>query len=314
MKLFVADFDDTLFRSAYPPDGWDESIYWWKRPESLGPPCVPEVPGPEWWNNYAVQKAAKRIQDPEWYCVCLTGRRIFQANFRYRVPELLEQQGLQFNEVHLCPEKGGDESATGPWKLSVIQQLAQKLDVDLIECWDDRADHLAEWEAVLSERYSVNTHHVQEPKMKCKGFRFRGSQYVEAAGSRVLYHIGPRPPKPELRRWSREPFRDLKQEEQPGYLRDWLPERTGPVVFLTPDYKAVAIEHGMAGNVYAYRVPEWVIQQAGGIHRFEAAPEILIPESLWRHVKFLGKKMDRDDLDETANQEILRRETKNSRK
>jgi len=180
MKLFVSDFDDTLFRSAYPPDGWDRDRdgYWWELPESLGPPCVPKVPGMEWWNQQVVKRATQLIRDPEWFCCCLTGRRTHQANFSQRIPWLLEQKGLLFDLVRLCPADGSDQGATGPWKLSVIQRLARRFDADEIEIWDDRADHLADWEAALLD-YNVNTVHVQEPHRQCRGFRFRGRQYIE---------------------------------------------------------------------------------------------------------------------------------------
>jgi len=51
-------------------------------------------------------------------------------------------------------------------------------------------------------------------------------------------------------------------------------------------------------HVYAYKVPWWVVKEAGGIHRFDGAREILIPEHLWPHVKFVGKSMDKAKLTE----------------
>ena len=47
------------------------------------------------------------------------------------------------------------------------------------------------------------------------------------------------------------------------------------------------------GHVYAYQVPRWVLKEAGGLQRYDHATEVLIPEPLWEHVKFLGKSLDK---------------------
>jgi hypothetical protein len=136
--------------------------------------------------------------------------------------------------------------------------------------------------------------------------RYKGRKYVQAAGSRVLYHIGPRKPKPEIgyknRGWKYR-SRDL-EELEPGWQRPWLIERVTKAVFLTTQPDRVWKHHSRQGNVYAFRVPEWVIKEAGGIHEFDMAPEILIPEHLWPHVEFLGKKYDQDTFDKIMQEKI----------
>ena len=101
-----------------------------------------------------------------------------------------------------------------------------------------------------------------------------------AAGSRILYHVGKRPPKP----YPLDKYQDLEAD----FLskRQHYPESG---VFLTSDPIKVQALDGVVGNVYALSVPEWVIAEAGGMHRIAAIDEIVIPDYLWRHVKFIGR-------------------------
>lgn len=112
--------------------------------------------------------------------------------------------------------------------------------------------------------------------------------------SRTLYYIGKRPaspkPKPE-RRWM-----DAGQLGD-AWVREWLDKPVKKAVFLTTEPISVGIRHGVWGHVYAYSVPEWVINKAAGLHRFDKATEIVIPDDLWKHVKFLGKSMDEGEFD-----------------
>jgi len=112
---------------------------------------------------------------------------------------------------------------------------------------------------------------------------------------RTLYHVGKRPaaPKPKMR-W----FERGQADEE--WVRHWLesPVRSG--VFLSPNPVDIAQFHGVSGNVYAYRVPEWVIEKSGGIHRFDQGSEVLIPGDVWEEagseIEFLGKSMDQQEL------------------
>jgi hypothetical protein len=112
---------------------------------------------------------------------------------------------------------------------------------------------------------------------------------------RTLYHAGQRPaaPKPKMRWFDRE-----QADEE--WMRHWLasPVRSG--VFLSPNPVDIAQFHGVSGNVYAYKVPEWVIEKSGGIHRFDKGSEVLIPEDVWEEagneIEFLGKSMSQQAL------------------
>ena len=123
--------------------------------------------------------------------------------------------------------------------------------------------------------------------------------------SRLLYHIGRHPaiPQPKSSGW---------QAFQPGraWRRPWLSEPVERGVFLTSNPVHVFLQHSVWGNVYAYKVPVKVIVASGGLHRYDGATEILIPERLWHQVKFLGKSMTLKDLcraAENAYRSLVRR-------
>ena len=110
-----------------------------------------------------------------------------------------------------------------------------------------------------------------------------------AGGRRTLYYIGKNKAQPKPKRvnhWS-----DRGQPE-PDWVRPWLDAPVQSGVFLSPNPLNVFNYHGVFGHVYAYDVPEWVIKESRGLHRHDKATEILIPNVLWKHVKFRGKSMD----------------------
>ena len=113
-----------------------------------------------------------------------------------------------------------------------------------------------------------------------------------AGGSRTLYHIGKRPaqPKPKRAGWRQ------RGQDTPDWVRPWLDAPVQKGVFLTPNPFLIAPKHGVFGHVYAYKVPNWVLREAGGIHRHDGGSEVLIPEPLWKHVRFVGKSMDRAEF------------------
>lgn len=117
-------------------------------------------------------------------------------------------------------------------------------------------------------------------------------QEAKDGGSRVLYHIGRRPPKPK-------PFGDIYSSRP--YLKN-VP-RVG--LFLTDNPLSVALNHGKKGNVYSYRIPEWVISEAGGLHTYDSAKEMIISDELWEKagdkIEFLGKSMEAKELQDKVN-------------
>jgi hypothetical protein len=174
-KLAIFDFDMTLFQCPHPPTDWDPEREgdWWALGISLGPPCVPKIAGPEWWNQCAVSAARCRIRSPDWYCCLLTGRSRTEANFQHRILALLKQQDLDFDEILLSPQ-----DRTSRWKIRKTRELATRLQPKLIEQWDDRLDHLQEFKQQLGTAFSIKQHHVRVPPKPCGSFIYRGRRYI----------------------------------------------------------------------------------------------------------------------------------------
>jgi len=88
-----------------------------------------------------VSEAKRSIGNQDVYAVLATGRPA-STGLRYRVPELLKQKGLNFDEVHLAPPSG-----TLAWKKGLISDLLQRYSfIDTVKIWDDRRSHLPEFE------------------------------------------------------------------------------------------------------------------------------------------------------------------------
>lgn len=159
-ELHIYDFDGTLFRSPLEPSSWERD--WWSDPASLLPPCVPENPGPEWWIQETVESANKSISDPNVFSIMMTGRKDASA-FRFRVPELLSQAGLNFDAVHLS-SGGGD--AIGEKISKALSYLSKYSFIDTVRIWDDRGSHLSAFKSELEGRgYTVYTTHVKAKSM-----------------------------------------------------------------------------------------------------------------------------------------------------
>ena len=159
-ELHLFDFDGTLFRSPDPPPWWDKGS-WAYHPQSMDPPCVPARPGPEWWISSAVAAAKRAIGNPDVYAVLATGRA--DKKFRWRVPELLKQKGLNFDEVHLNPGKD-----TGAFKRALLTKVLKRYpNIEVVRMWDDRKDLLAGYAKMLEGMgYEVVSHPVQAPRQQ----------------------------------------------------------------------------------------------------------------------------------------------------
>jgi len=136
-ELHLYDFDDTLFRAPEPPPRWDDAS-WWEYPVSMGPPCVPQNPGREWWIEPSLADARRSLENPDVFAILCTGRAR-KNGLQERIPELLQQQGLNFDEVHLNP---GME--TRDYKIQVIDNILRRSpDIDTVHIWEDNLDNLA---------------------------------------------------------------------------------------------------------------------------------------------------------------------------
>ena len=128
-----------------------------------------------------------------------------------------------------------------------------------------------------------------------------------AGGNRTLYHLAKKPAQPKPKRVNH--WADRGQPE-PDWVRPWLDAPVQKAVFLTPNPAGVWQHHGVVGDhVYAYEVPEWVIKEAGGLNRHDRATEIIIPDVLWKHVRFRGKSKKhqrfKEDVRETYSERAM---------
>lgn len=137
MRLVVFDFDWTLFRSPGKPAYWRGP--WWPEPLSIGPPCVPEVPGSEWWNQDVVEAARSAIRDVDAYTLLMTGREA--EIFARRVFDLLDQVKLRFDEAYLTPMSAND---TGRFKMGRILAAVDRIEPERIDIYDDY-EELLDW-------------------------------------------------------------------------------------------------------------------------------------------------------------------------
>lgn len=158
VEVHFFDFDNTLFRSPVKPDWWDAKRKWWSDPASLDPPCVPAHPGAEWWIQPVVAAAKQSTRNPNVYAVLLTGRH--DRVYRWRVPELLRQAGLNFDEVNLAP----GEASTLSWKLGMMKRILSRFpEARTVHIWEDR-DHIADFEKQAQRLgFAVESHRVSEP-------------------------------------------------------------------------------------------------------------------------------------------------------
>jgi len=131
LELHLYDFDGTLFRSPDQPEWWSDDT-WLINPASMGPPCVPETPGAEWWLGRVVKEARQSVSNPDVYSVLCTGR-FLTPEFQERIPELLHQVGLDFDEILLNPSVD-----TAAYKArEVIRILHRYPAIEVVHIWED---------------------------------------------------------------------------------------------------------------------------------------------------------------------------------
>lgn len=156
-KLYIFDFDGTLFRSPMKPALWGGS--WWGNMSSLSPPCVPQTPQNDWWVSDTVSAARAAINDPSALSIMMTGRKKTEEMY-LRVGELLSSAGLSFHEVILS-----DSFDTKAFKSGEISKIiSENPTINFVKIYDDRPGYLEEYSNLIkgiSDQIKVETVLVQ---------------------------------------------------------------------------------------------------------------------------------------------------------
>jgi hypothetical protein len=182
-ELHVYDFDGTLFRSPDKPAWWPKGTFWIKHPASLDEPCVPLKPGNDFWIAATVADAKKSIANPDVLAILVTGR-IDNSFARYRVPELLKQKGLNFDQVHLS-----SSTDTAAFKMNVMRPLIKRHDIEVVQIWEDHTSNLNKFIKMVEDMGVKGVPHVvNQPRKpaKCPEFDTRAARLAEKFANAVL--------------------------------------------------------------------------------------------------------------------------------
>lgn len=160
-RLVIYDFDNTIFHSPERETG--EILYleksgeewpfqgWYGRLETLMPPLVPEIPGPEFFIQETVESIFKDSNDKNSYVVLMTGR---PYKIRRRIQSILDSQNLHFDEEHYrgnpIHPKG---SSTFEIKFAILSRWLIHSKLDILEIWEDRPEHASAFIRGIKSKY-----------------------------------------------------------------------------------------------------------------------------------------------------------------
>lgn len=144
LELHLFDFDGTLFRSPFPPEGFTGNPDdWYEDPISLDPPCVPRRPGGSWFSPVISQFKAS-VADPGVFVAIATGRKRL---FRKRLLEIFSAGGIKPDFFATNP---GTRTVT--FKLDVIRALVRaNPSIQRVQAWDDRHNHLKSFQGAVEK-------------------------------------------------------------------------------------------------------------------------------------------------------------------
>ena len=144
-KIAIFDFDGTLMDTPLPQDGRVEYkektgndwpfAGWWGQPLSLSSEIFDIKPIKDVISDYKKEK-----RDPQTLMVMLTGRIKKLSGY---VEQLLKDNNLSFDEYHY--NTGGSTDIS---KMKTMDNLLSKYpEVDELEMWDDREEHIPTFQA-----------------------------------------------------------------------------------------------------------------------------------------------------------------------
>lgn len=142
-KLVCFDFDDTLCHTIKPEEGkiiWKEKMGtdyphrgWWSKAETLDLDIFDTKINPYVYDAYL-----ESVSDPDNYVICATGRI---EPLRKEVQAVLNSFNLSFDALYL--NTGGD---TFMFKCRLFEKLIKKIQPKEFVMYDDRIEHLVEFE------------------------------------------------------------------------------------------------------------------------------------------------------------------------
>lgn len=271
-RLFVFDFDSTLFRSPEPSPalwcprstGWLMSSGWFHVPETLDPPGVPHSPGDEWFDETVLKTAREALRRNDTLCILLTGRRTCLTS---RIETICRGVGLHFPLFFLRedPDEEGQQTfaTTADFKRSVLRTiLTHRAMPNLKEAtlWDDRPAQLRQLTEELE--HLARRGHIEKHESILVTHHERYRKYLEEAQEKqlvasLLASVSvPRPPRMKplfqyvgilLDAPSRELLRTL-----PDFHRDYFTKLTGDHVTLSlvpNDSQVIHTNGGLGRNV-----------------------------------------------------------------
>jgi hypothetical protein len=145
-KLISFDFDKTLFFTPEPETGKEIFLEktgnnwphrgWWGKSETLNMDIF-DIPLNEWVYNHFLNYS----EEFENFIILATGRLKKVEGMLDNVDKILEKNGIDFHEVHL--NWGVD---TLKFKIKLFEEKIKSLGVEEFIMFDDRSEHLSEFE------------------------------------------------------------------------------------------------------------------------------------------------------------------------
>lgn len=165
--LSIFDWDQTLFKSPYPPEHLSH-YYWWNSPKSLTPPAIPLTPEFDWFREEVVTEFQKSIEDPNQYVVVCTGRiEALRPYVEYLVHLVGKPDEIHLNNVPPLHANTPEEKLTTEnYKIkTMFDILKENPAIETIHFWDDRHKSLIKYEKVARMNgYSFYPHHIEEDR------------------------------------------------------------------------------------------------------------------------------------------------------
>ena len=155
---------------------------WWGRKETLEPPLVPDPTPPEFLIEKTCEEFLRSKANPESITLMMTGRYL---GLQHHVLRILgdanivdvERNGDRCQCVDpnvVCMFLGADgprmlsaeskPSETLPWKIWILDQYFTLYDIEAMEIWEDRPEHVEAFRG-LDWGIKITVHHVKD----CEG-------------------------------------------------------------------------------------------------------------------------------------------------